>query len=623
MIRRTMRVCFVLAIFSYVSTAGAVVLDDTARVEVNLPNGNTVLLFGEYVSNGGKPTKFYYLPSNLELAEYEDGTAQFLFLKFTGNDASTPQGALLHFLMTFGMSESDKNLVQGQLRRFYPNAKIAGAVPLEIDEGGNFTIVSGTIDQGDFIHSGRAPVIAGARVAAATKMDATQAQLMDKTLQDMAIGDVSVSAFYTYKTLSPGVSATINIDWSKFHSQRSTLDAKYTKSKGRGGIFGTAINTYFGKKSSRRTYTEMREDIEFLREEGVISIEITQFEDNEITKAVTDAVMQYFLNATSQLAEPGGDMPPPSDEEANNDPNIRHGHSYEYKESFMKQVNEQKKYTLSVNGRVPIRHAVTVTGNIGDWYDDVKGNKKNVDTVNLNDPFFTIRPINFILDLDAEDIFSTAINFVTINVRKDLGGDNPFQKHLTIDRKYFENNGVTISTSYSGGEAGEDVFEYQTVWSVRGGGQFPASPQWQKGSWESVNLTPPVRGRTIDVEADLGALQSADIARATIQVRYARLGKELETNINLSPGEGQPLKSERIITDVDAKGYAYRIILNHKSNGKLVLPWSAKVEDDYVYVNIPEDLQNQESEIFQEAKLAGENIVRDAVDNVLEQFNEL
>jgi hypothetical protein len=619
-----MTVFFILAIYSCVSTAGAVVLDDTARVEVNLPNGTTVLLFGEYIPNGGKPTKFYYLPSNLELAKYADGTPQFLFLKFTGDDASSPQGALLHFLMTWGMSEPDKNLVQTQLRRFYPNAKIAGAVPMEIDEGGNFTIVSGTVDQGDFIHSGRAPVVAGARVAAATKMDATQAQLMDKTLQDMAIGDVSVSAFYTYKTLSPGVSAKIEIDWSRFHSQETSLEAKYTRSKGRGGLFGGGLTSLIGSKKVKRTYTEMREDIEFLREEGVISIEIDQFEENEVTKAVTDAVMQYFLNATSQLAEPGGEMPPPAAEEENNDPNIRHGHSYVYKESFIKQMSEQKKYTLSVHGRVPIRHAVTVTGNIGDWYEDVKGNKKNVDTVNLNDPFFTIRPINFILDLDAEDIFSTAINFVTINVRKNRGNNRPFEKHLTIDRKYFENNGVTISTSYArGDDTSEDVFEYQTVWSVRGGGQFPATPQWQEGSWESVNLVPPVRGRTIAVEADLGALQSADISRATVQIRYARLGKELEANINLSPGEGQPLKSERIVTDMDAKGYAYRIILNHKSNGKLVLPWSAKVEDDYVYVNIPEDLQNQESEIFQEAKLAGKNIIKDAVDNVLEQFDEL
>ena len=141
MIRRTITALFILAIFSCVSTAGAVVLDDTARVEVKLPNGATVLLFGEYTKrNGGKPTKFYYLPANLELAKYEDGTAQFLFLKFTGDDTSIPQGALMHFLMTWGLSEPDKNLVQTRLRKFYPNAQIAGAVPMEIDEGGNFTL---------------------------------------------------------------------------------------------------------------------------------------------------------------------------------------------------------------------------------------------------------------------------------------------------------------------------------------------------------------------------------------------------------------------------------------------------------------------------------------------------
>jgi hypothetical protein len=618
MLRFSLSALLLVCSLFYWQPAHSVILDGTARVEVVLADGTNILLFGKDSGQSNRrPTEFYYLPANLQLAQYPDGTPQFLFLKFTEDKMTDPaQGALMHFLMTFGLTESQKNRVNAKLRKEYPGARVVGAVPLNIDEGGSFTITSGTVGQDEFIHSGRAPVIAGSRVAAATRMDATQAQLMDKTLQDMAIGDVSVSAYYTYQVMSPGVEARIDIDWSSFRSQRQSLEAEYTYNKIGGGLFGG------GRKT--RTYEEMRRDVEYLREQGIIKIQIDQYQDNEVTKAVTDAVMQYFLNASSQLAEPDAEMPPPAEEEQRNDPNIRRGHRYVYKQSFEKQISESKSQTMIISGRVPIRHAVTVTGNISDWYDSVKNNKRNVDTVVLNDPFFTIRPISFLLDIEAEDIFTEAVNFVTINVRKQRSSGPPFEDHLTIDRKYFENNGVTISTSYARGEdTNSDVFEYQTVWSIRGGGKYPANPRWERGDWESVALQPPVASRDIDIEADLDELRNADITRATVQIRYRRLGKELEENINLSPGEGVSLKSARVITDADSKGYAYRVILNHKREGKLALEWSPKVGDDYVYVSLPEDLQSEGSEIFLEAKQAGQEIAAAATDKILEQFDDL
>ncbi len=81
-----------------------------------------------------------------------------------------------------------------------------------------------------------------------------------------------------------------------------------------------------------------------------------------------------------------------------------------------------------------------------------------------------------------------------------------------------------------------------------------------------------------------------DITRVTVQIHYPQFGAEKEQNIHLSPAKAEALVAQKIFVDRGSKGYAYRLVINHKTEGKLALPWSAQVGDDYIYAAVPEDL---------------------------------
>jgi len=95
---------------------------------------------------------------------------------------------------------------------------------------------------------------------------------------------------------------------------------------------------------------------------------------------------------------------------------------------------------------------------------------------------------------------------------------------------------------------------------------------------------------TVEFEGDLEGMREKDVTRCTAQIHYYQFGQEAETNIHVSPAKNEPLTSAKIFMDRDRKDYAYRLIFNHKTAGKLVGPWVANVSDEYVYATLPDDL---------------------------------
>jgi hypothetical protein len=173
------------------------------------------------------------------------------------------------------------------------------------------------------------------------------------------------------------------------------------------------------------------------------------------------------------------------------------------------------------------------------------------------------------------------------------------------------------------------MFEYKTQWSMRGGLVYPKEPQWQKGQMTAITVAPPVSPRLVEFEANLDTLKAVGITRATLQIRYLKFGQEMEENLHISPVQAQALVSTTVYTDKDTRGYAYRLIFNHATEGKLALPWSAKVNDNYVYAVIPEGFSNKTSDIFLKAIEAAKTIINPGadgkvtVDKVLDQFKEV
>jgi hypothetical protein len=642
---RIRNILFWLPLLWIASGVTAQTLDYENRVGLVLDDGTQVVLYGRAQTlNANFTGEYYYLPVGLTLSRKEDGkTPEFLFLKYTTEeraDAGGVQGALLHFLMEWGLKPAQEAEAQQKLAAkikdlaktnpkyaAVTNPKILGPVDVKPDGDNSFRIISGTLNENpNLVTSGVAPVLPGLKAAVAAKMDKNDAQLLAASFEKTrSISDVSVQLFFTYNTLYPAVDGVITVDWTKIASE-------YERFRAEGYMVPDAP-----KGDDKDEYIQdsvVHEFYSSLVETKAIDIKLDDKLGNEMTAKITELFFNVFTNSIATLSH---------DNEAPVDPGkatlddeemmARYSNAEQWKISFtkLKSHYERKVEVYRLSYRLNVPQKMYILGNLAEWYDGVRDNKACVAAVNLNDPFFQHRDINMILDIEAEKMFGQEVNYVTINVRKRRSSGNPFMDQVTIDREYLKSKGLKATVSYARGEdKNSDVYEYKSQWSLKGGRLFPAEPEWITGDWEGITLAPPVTPRTIQFEADLDQLKEMGIRRATLQVRYRKFGEEMETNIPITVSQGVPLVEQMIFTDRDTRGYVYRLVLTHEKEGKLALDWDAKINDDYVFATIPEALENTESDFFRAAKQVGEIIAAtpadgkvSASDTILDKFKEV
>lgn len=629
--------------------ANGQMLDYQNKVSIILSDGINVTLYGRASNDkiaGSNDYSFtgdyYYLPVNMRLSQKDDGTPQFLLLKYTTDekeDVGGVQGALMHFLMEWGLTpEQERELDQKlkskiqELARGNPlfaritTPKVMGAADLTAETDNSFRIISAVLTDEKMtpklISSGKAPVIEGAKVAVASKLDKNGAQLLAATLEkSRSISDVSLEMTFKYTLLFPAVRGKITIDWSKFESAYEHFNATYKHND---------KDTKDGDDDTY-SYDEVKALYTSAIESKAVNIEIDK---NTTDDAVANKVVEEFMNVMIASLTDNADQDerpqPTSDEEKEQDPNIKYGKKYRFNKTKYESHYARKYEVYNLSYRIAIPKEVVITENLASWYDGVRDNKRCVASVNLNDKFFQHRDINLILSDGSEKLIGSEVNYVTVNVRKKRNDGDTFYKSVTVDKEYLKKNGVRTNLTYARGDDNNDeVYEYQTQWSFNDGEVYPAPSPWIKGSWEGLALAAPVRPRVIEMEGNLDDLKNAGITRATLQMRYMKLGKEVESNIPLTVSKNENLVKSTIFTDPDTRGYAYRLVFNHKEEGKLATAWDAKINDDYVYINIPEEFKDKTSEIFRKAIEIGKEVTESpngevaGVSEVLDKFKDV
>lgn len=599
----------------------------TNNVKTTINNGEQQNL---YLNSGLAPIRYlddyyftgeyFYLPANLKLSKKADGTPEFLFMKYTTEqraDAGGAQGAIMHFLMEWGLTPAQEQEAQEKLRlkikdlknstvfgnkfdRVVPEkAVIAGPVKLNSSAPGDnsFRIISAILNDKStapvLVTSGQSPALPGQKIAVASKLDKYGAQLLAATFEkSRSITDVSLELRFKYKVLMPGIKGQMRIDWESV--EKVLEESKKSKAKIDVGGVKTESDIELSAFMSQALNSK------------AVEITITDYGGNDkddLRKSVLEAFMSTFSSSISSAGQDSEN----SENEESSIPNPQQvpqsGESVidAQKVAITKFKSRMRKgiEVINLNYRMATTEEVVITENLGSWYDGVKNNKKCVNSVNLNDPFFSHRDIHFILDNKVKDVFENEVNYVTVNVRKKRSAGNPFQEQLTIDSKYLKENGARASLTYARGEdKNPDNYEYKTQWSLRGGKLFPENPEWTKGDWQGVQLTCPMVPRTIQFESDLDELKQMGIVRATLQLRYMKYGVERETNIPMTVSQGKALVESQVFIDEDTPGYAYRLILTHKEKGKLALDWDTKLNDDYVYAIIPKKLKDNDEGIW-------------------------
>ena len=656
-------VLFLIFTICLINRADAQLLEYGSNVNITLDDGTVVNCIRQMsdemitLDKDGKPNplkpmnNYYYLPCNLRLGLRPDAVPEFLFTKFTTESRTGVSGAIMHFLMEWGLTQDQQKELDAALQKQTGNkeAKVMGTVDLSTDkDGGSFQIISATLSDKSMataILNGSAPVVAGGKVAVATRLTADGAQLLASSFEKAkSIADLSIELRYKYTVIIPAFKAKMIYDWSRVKSMMDNSDYSKTEKSDKIGIW------WASKSSSSVSESEFRSFSDSLMEKKMVYLDMleTTNENPEKVAAIRTAFLDMFIK---QFTVANENPPMPESKLGSAKPETGtldklgdaagkvmetfaffsdKSKSLTVKKSFSEKITQGKREEINFQSRLPLTRDIAITGNLASWYNGVRDNKSCVNSVNLNDPFFQYRDIRFIMDLEAKEMFEKEINYVTINARKKRSAGNSFEDRVTMDAKYFAEKGIQASMTYSRGEDKDpDAYEYMTQWSLRGGNLYPAEGVWQKGQWEGVTLTPPIKPITLDFEADIDELKEAGFTRVILQVRYSKFGQEVEENIPISVAKNEANVTRSIFMDRNTKGYAYRLVFNHKDSGKLATEFSSKINDNYVYAVIPAEFKDKASPGFVKAVETAKSIAQPGADGkvtagkVLDTFKDI
>jgi hypothetical protein len=599
-----------------------------------------------------KGHEYYYLPpaNGLRLSTRPNGVPEFLFVKYTTEereDAGGTQGGLFHFLMEWGLNADQLAELEQKLKAVDAEAVLMGAAEVdEAEEKGSFRIISAVMsDEGmarSMVQSGHAPTMPGGKVAAASNLSSQGAQLFLATVEKgRSIADLSIELDFSYAVMMPGAKGEIIFHWDKFREYSETIDAQFKKDSAghdvtesdtsavAGGIFplgfgGAVASRVKTEQRYNYTDTEVAGLFDTLVENKIVELKLEGYQaDDEYFQVILSGMLDYFKNSLTEPASDAGLVPPGSQEaEPGLERRPEDGRQYNFKKDKIVSSFAKKQEVTRLDFAFVVKRNFQVVGNLASWYDSVKDNPSCVLSVNLNDPFFQHREIRFILDLEAKEIFEDMVNYVTVNVKKPRSDANDFNDSITIDADYLKNKGIAASLTYARmDDKNSEAYKYQTQWSLRGGNLFPAKPAWLPGRWEGVTLAPPVESWFVEVEGDIAQMEANDIARVTVELHYPLFGQEQFKVIPLSP-RGESLLGERIFVDRGTRGFAYRLIVHHKSEGRMALPWQTRIGDRYVYATLPPEILAA-GKPREQAKLAAKKLGKLGADKVLDEFQEL
>ncbi len=618
-------------------SAAAVVLDDGNRLTVRLTDGTDVSLIGETAN----AKNYYYLPTGLRVSTTPSGQPEFTLIKFV-TDARSAQprqaGANLHFLVTWGLTNAQESELRAKLQSEHDRAELRGAVPLRAAAGDrpSFEIISSVLRDTNMTRSmiatNTSPIMPGGRSAVSAILDPTGAQLLGVGLEGpSSVADVSLSMNFAYDTQVPAAKGQIVADWSKVERESDSIKARWSQTLAGREAGGESCLLWFCSSSShnvyQHSYDEVRSQYRFLMEQNYIRFEFEETYPDERVAKIRDAFIQYFIDS---MTEPEPAAPAPAAQPATGDdmPDIKKGQRYVFNRERVKNFTQRKVQTISMAYRLSVRQPWTLVGNLKSWYTAASAYPGAVISADLSECLFQDPvKVGFSLDGVTGEMFGRIYNNVNVSFRKRNSSGGYLQDSKVIDRTAFAANGGFVTFAFNPDRqnceaAGAKAYEYRATWNVVQRGPWPADPPWQQGDLSGVALLGPLEAREIDFEGNLADLRASGFTRIQAQIRYSQLGSEKTETVQLpvSSPDAEAVKKATIYMDADAKGYVYRLILNHPTiPAPLALPWSARETDNYIYAYVPTELLQRAPAAVEAARTAATSEDR----GILARFDEL
>jgi hypothetical protein len=573
------------------------------------------------------PKDYYYLPQYPRLATKDDGTLEFLCIKYVGS-TPTNSGGLFHALVDFKIPDSLLQLLTKELVKIVPGARIAGPVPLmqpKKDDPDNvmpsFALVSGVLSNKEgadamtrsVVTSGFAPLTPGSKAAVASLLSPSGATLLWNSFTGPT-SDVSVAINAYYEAAVRAYNAVVTADMSVVYehfSQITNRQSGYSKNQVRNVIDeltkkgGIKVDVFdrsagLGVKTSDMdgilsVVTNKLTEIMFDTKTGWSK----EPERIDHTLGFVDQGKQEKTGVINDIAEGMADVmgslpilgwfSPKRDKNLN--PQYRTDNQYILKD--FKDIRTNKFY-LNLSKTTTIKVPFHTAGNIGGLYSTLGTDERYFRVVNMDDPAFQRRSINFQVDGEFVDAFDDIINFVTVNFRKKYGGGQDDATAQLIINGSDLKKGINlkeISYPRLGLQTSEWLnYEYQLLWSFKGRTKevrYPANPnEWIKSSDPAVSLIPPLVKEYIELDADRQQFMTDEISSVNVSFATTQGGeKKVARNVILRATDQASTNKISVYHDKDAP-VVYNTIWYSKSKGE-ARPELARLNSNYLFLAPP------------------------------------
>ncbi len=515
--------------------------------------------------------KFYYLPQYPKIAANASGDLEFLFMKYV--DEQGDNGGLFHALVEFALPEEMIVKLEVALQEEIKGARIAGPVPLrqtmdKEQQGGlaRFQVVSSITENSGsdvsftetFKTSGHAPLLKGSKAAIAAKLNQKGATLLWESFQG-ATSDVSVMVTGYYEARIKSYGAVINAEVNTLYTHFSELQNKQEK---------------FTRKQLRKVTDELIQN-------EILNIEI--FDRSANTEGDNEKMEAMVEIITSQLTDLLFDAKTGWSKQPETEVFVEQGQvqgreergwlgkvfggaeSMEYVADNQFVLKKRKdirshQFYLNLNKSIVTKFPFFSTGNIGGNFFNKNQTPNNnyFKIVNLDDPDFQMRNIDFVLDGNYIGSYNNVLNFITVSFSKKYeNGQHEVSKDLIFDReKLLQDQSLIQQIKYPrlGLQNADFIhFDYRIKFSMAGGrGELlvPADGTWANATASTISLTPPYKKTEITIDLDRSKLT----VPATIQFTVTLNGKEEnQTMVILRPTDELNTNVISLFHDLNSK----------------------------------------------------------------------
>ena len=575
-------------------------------------NEGMVLVKGvQFLQEKENPSNYYYLPQYPRLARKEDGSYEFLCMKYIGQGGAETNGGIFHALVEFTLPAQFVTDLEKDLQEKTGNAKarIAGPVPLQqtMKDGeaapGAFKVVSSILTNTsgkdaftkNIVTSGHAPLLPGSKAAISARLTQEGATLLFNSLQGNT-SDVSVTLSGYYEAATQAYNATITAETSVIYNHYSKIQNDqegFTKDQMR--------------KISDNLLREQLLKIEVFDQSAALGVDSKAMQG--ILQMVTDKLIELMFDAQNGWSkEPSREAAVEQDQLKGRqergwfsqtfggaqDTPYYTDHQYVLKKREDIRIN---KFYLNLSQMTSIKVPFFTSGNLSVVYDSlssITSYNRYFKTVNLDDPDFQKRDVNFQVDGEFSESFKDIFNFVTVSFRKVYGGSQPdATKDLVFKRSDIEKGGDLQLINYPrlGSQTSDWLdYEYRVSWSLKGNNLSVKDPvgenAWKKSKSSAIALTPPFSRKVIEVDADRSLYKETKQLSATVRFLVMLAGKpQVQKTITLRANDVMSTSKVTLYYDPN-QTVAYQITW-YDSKGRELKKDVTEITDDYLLLIPP------------------------------------